>query len=162
MKWIALLAILAVALGVGAYFMSPHSHPGDGIRADTTCRKLLAEKENREALSWLEQSKPGNIRTIGEQNPEESLKIVKNLYAAGAVKAHVVGIERDPQYGETTNIVCVELPVDHASRKQLFHIEAKVASNEGFDPVLDEGQTYLFLYKFKLSLGQYIRSLLHT
>ena len=78
------------------------------------------------------------------------------------MKAHVVDIERDTGYGEITYIACVELPLAPTLRKQLFKIAAKVASNESFHPVLDEQQTYLCLYKFRLSFGQYIRSLIHA
>jgi hypothetical protein len=154
--------VLLFVVVAAFYFVMPHAERGEGLRADKLCRILLAEKENREALSWLEQSKPGDIRAIGEQSPEDSLKIVKGLYAAGAVKTHVIGIERVTGYGETTNIVCVELPTAASARKTFFKIESKTASNEGFDPVPDEGQTYLFLYKFKLTFWQVLRSLVHT
>lgn len=153
---VLLLAVIAVF-----YSVMPHAERGEGLRADKQCRTLLAEKENREALSWLEQSKPGDIRTIGEQSPEESLKIVKGLYSAGAVKTQVIEIERVAGYGETTNIVCVELPAEASARKALFKIESRTASSQGFDPVPDEGQTYLFLYKFKLSFWQALRASLH-
>jgi hypothetical protein len=151
------LLLLVVAI---FYFVIPHAERGDGLRADKLCRTLLTERENREALSWLEQSKPGDVRTIGEQSPEDSLKIVKDLYSAGALKTQVVEIDRVAGYGETTNIVCVELPEAASARKALFKIESKTASSQGFDPVPDEGQTYLFLYKFKLSIWQVLRRLL--
>ena len=155
--------VIAVAIfcfvAVLDYFVPSHAEPGTGLSADQTCRKLLAEGENREALSWLQESKPGNIRTIGEQSPEESLRIVQVLYNAGAVKVHALKIDREAGFGETTNIVCVELPVASSARQKLFKIEAKTASSGGFDPVSDDGQTYLFLFKFKLSFWQAIRSL---
>ena len=46
-------------------------------------------------------------------------------------------IERVAGYGETTNIVCVELPAGMNERKALFKIEAKTASSQGFDRVPD-------------------------
>lgn len=151
------LAIVGAAF-LGFYLTRPRPQPGTGLSADQQCRALLAEKENHEALSWIEQSKSGDVRTIGEQSPQQSLAIVKDLYSSGAVKAHVIGIQRVTGYGETTNIVCVELPTTGAStRKKLFKIESDVATSEGFDPVPDEGQTYLFLYKFKLSFWQFVR-----
>jgi len=160
-KWKWICAFMLGAILIGFYLITPRPEARTGLSADKLCRKLLLEKENQEALNWLQQSKPGDIRTIGEQNPEESLKIVRDLYSSGAVKAHVVEIERVAGYGETTNIVCVELPKETSSREKLFKAESKVASSEGFDPVPDEGQTYLFLYKFKLSPYQTLRTLLH-
>ena len=160
-KWKSIVPCIGLAVLLGLYSVAPHPEPGEGLRADNLCKTLLVEKENHEALTWLEQAKPGDIKTIGEQAPEESLRIVQNLYSAGALKAHVIEIERAAGYGETTNIVCVQLPTDPASRQRLFKIQSRIASSQGFDAVPDEGQTYLFLCKSKLSLGQYLRSLLH-
>jgi hypothetical protein len=163
MKKSKLIYTVLLLVVVAAYYsVLRHAARGEGLHADKLCKTLLAEKENREALSWLEQSKPGDIRTIGEQSPEDSLKIVKGLYSAGAVKTQVIEIERVAGYGETTNIVCVELPAAVSARRALFKIESKTASSQGFDPVPDEGQTYLFLYKFKLSIWQALRTLLHS
>jgi len=159
-KLIYVIVLLAVVAAF--YYATPHPEPGAGLRAEKLCRKLLVEKENREALGWLQQSKPGDIRTIGEQSPEDSLEIVKGLYVAGANRAYVIEIERVPSYGETTNTVCVELPPTRSERIKLFKIESKTASNEGFDPVPDEGQSYLFLYKFKLSTWQILKAFLHV
>lgn len=157
----ATVVVLAIscAIAVLAYLVPSYPEPGSGRHADETCRKLLAKGDNREALSWLQESKPGNIRTIGEQSPEDSLRIVQSLYNSGAVKVHALKIDREAGYGETTNIVCVELPVAGSERQKLFKIEAKTASSGGFDPVSDDGQTYLFLFKFKLSFWQTVRSL---
>jgi hypothetical protein len=156
-KAIVILIAISCAFAVLAFLLPSGAEPGTGLRADETCRKLLAESDNREALSWLQESKPGNIRTLGEQSPEESLRIVQGLYESGAVKANALEIERDPGFGETSNIVCVELPAASAARNKLFAIEAKTASSGGFDPVSDDGQAYLFLYKFKLSFWQAVR-----
>ncbi len=137
--------------------MPSHRDPGTGTSADRECRKLIADHGNREALGWLQESKPKNIRTLGEQSPSESLRIAQDLYDAGAVKVLAVKIDSEPGVGETTNIVCVEMPVGLDSRQRLFKIEVQQASDAGFDPVSDDGQTYLFLYKFKLSLWQIVR-----
>jgi hypothetical protein len=156
---IVMVLVISCCVVVFTYFVPSRAEPGTGLRADATCRKLLAEGGNREALGWLQESKLGNIRTIGEQDPEESLRIVQSLYNSGAVTVRAVKIDREAGYGETTNIICVELPVASSARQKLFKIEAKTASNGGFDPVSDDGQTYLFLFKFKLSFSQIIRFL---
>jgi hypothetical protein len=160
-NWKVSLGFLALLVILGSYLITPRPEPGAGIGADKLCRKLLAENEHREALTWAKESKPGDLRTIGEQSPEESFKIINNLYTSGAISAQIVKIERVSGLGETSNIVCVELPTAPGSRVKLFKIEAKTASNEGFDPTPDEGQTYLFLSKFKLSRWQVLRALLH-
>lgn len=101
----------------------------------------------------------GKIRTIGEQSPEDSLSIVQRLYNSGVVRVHAVKIDREPSFGERTNIVCVELPAASSARQKLFKIEAETALGGGFDPVLDDGQTYLSLFKFELSFWRIIRPL---
>lgn len=147
--WLLLLA--ALVLGWFFFVRIPPSKPGSGLQADSFCRKLMESKGHAEALSWVSESKMHDIRTIGEQSPEESLKIVKRLYASGAEKVWAVEIEVYPNGGQSTNSLVVELPADPNLRKQLFGLEARVAASEGFDPVSDDGQHYMFLYKFKLA-----------
>lgn len=132
--------------------------PFDGRREDAVCADLLQRKTHAEALPWLEQSKDGDIRTIGEQDPATSLAIAKELHQAGAVKVHALDIERDPNLGETTNTLIVELPEGLEQRRKLFAIEARTAKSAGFDPVPDQGQHYMFLHGFKLTLSQAVRT----
>src|SRR6516162_7138314 len=56
-KWKAICIGMFAAAVIGFYFVTPQPEAGAGLRADQLCKTLLAEKENREALSWLEQSK---------------------------------------------------------------------------------------------------------
>ncbi len=123
--------------------------PGSGLTADRLCRKLLREKPHVEALVWVQQSKPDDIRTVGDQSPLDSLKIVKNLYDAGAIEVRAIDLERVVGFGETTNTLCVHLPRDAENRKRLFKIEAQVAAAGGFDGVSDDGQDYMFLHGFE-------------
>ena len=102
-----------------------------------------------EALEWVRESKPGDIRTIGEQSPPESVKIVERLYQQGAERVWVVDIEIYPNEGQSTNSLVIELPTDPILRRKLFLLEARTAASGGFDPVSDDGQHYMFLYKFK-------------
>lgn len=147
---VALAAMACVSLFyLAANHQSP-PEPGTGMGADRLCRKLLQEKTHVEALNWLRQSKRNDIRTVGEQSPSRSLKIVKRLYDAGALQVQAVELERVSGVGETTNTLCVELPHDAEKRKTLLKIEAKVAAAGGFDGVFDDGQDYMFLNGFKM------------
>jgi hypothetical protein len=157
MKQVLPITVLLVASVSFLLSLHDHPEPDAGKRADRLCRDLIAHKDNVEALSWLEQSRPGNERTLGEQDPASSLAIVRNLYDSGAQKVQAVGLERVPGVGETSNILCAELPEDKTKREKLFKIEARTASAEGFDPTPDQGQTYLFLFKFKLGFWQALR-----
>jgi hypothetical protein len=101
-------------------------------------------------LAWVKESKDHDIRTIGEQSPEESLNIVERLYQQGAERVWAVDLENYPNEGQSTNNLVIELPTDPKLRQQLFLLEGRVAARGGFDPVSDDGQHYMFLYKFKL------------
>jgi len=99
----------------------------------------------------MKESKQHDIRTIGEQSPEESLKIVERLYGDRAKQVRAVDLEIYPNEGQSTNILIIELPSDPKLRKRLFRMGARVAASEGFDPVSDDGQRYMFLYKSKFA-----------
>jgi hypothetical protein len=158
-KQIFLGFALAAAASVAAWhFLPSRPEPGSGLPGDRTCKNFLARENQREALGWLQESRPGDIRTLGEQTSEDSLKIVQQLYSAGAVSVHAVKIDRVAGVGETVNVVCVELPAAGDGRPRLFKFEAGMANSAGFDPVSDDGQTYLFLANFKLSPWQIVRS----
>ena len=127
----------------------PSTRAGSGERQDPFCRKLLDTTTHREALAWVRESKPGDIRTIGEQSPPASVKIVERLYKQGAERVWVVDIEIYPNEGQSTNNLVIELPTDPTLRRKLFLLEARTAASGGFDPVSDDGQHYMFFYKFK-------------
>jgi hypothetical protein len=147
--WLALAAV--AFLGWFFFVRIPSPDPCSGRGADQFCRDLLEKKTHREAMSWVGESKDHDVRTIGEQDPKESLAIVKRLYDDGAKQVWAVGLELYPNEGQSTNTLIVELPNEPKLRKTLFHLEARCAASEGFAPVSDDGQHYMFLYKFKLA-----------
>jgi hypothetical protein len=151
MKWLLFLSFVAAAfLGWFLFVRIPSPEPGSGAHQDPFCRKLLDSKTHREAFVWVKESKDRDIRTIGEQSPEESLKIVGRLYQEGAERVWAVDLEIYPNEGQSTNNLVIELPTDPKLRRKLFLLEGRVAASGGFDPVSDDGQHYMFLYKFKL------------
>jgi len=151
MKWLLVVSFVAAAfLGWFFFVRVPSPEPGSGADQDPFCRKLLDTKTHREALEWVKESKGRDIRTIGEQSPEESLKTVERLYQEGAERVWAVDLEIYPNGGQSTNNLVIELPADPKLRGKLFRLETRVAASEGFDPVSDDGQHYMFLYKFKL------------
>jgi hypothetical protein len=78
------------------------------------------------------------------------MKAVERLYHEGAERVWAVDVENYPNEGQSTNNLVIELPTDPKFRKKLFRLEARVAASGGFDPVSDDGQHYMFFYKFKL------------
>jgi hypothetical protein len=156
--FLALIVFMA-ATGLLLWLFPDRVEPDAGNASDKLCADLLTHKEHVEALSWLQQSRPGNERTLGEHDPAHSLAIVESLYDSGARKVHALDIDKEPGIGETANILCTELPDDKAKRQKLFKIEARKASAEGFSPMPDQGQAYLFMFKFKLGLWEMLSSL---
>ncbi|MGB8917503.1 MAG: hypothetical protein WCC89_11630 [Candidatus Sulfotelmatobacter sp.] len=140
----------AAFLGWFLFVRIPPPEPGSGARQDPFCRKLLDTKTHQEALAWVKESKNHDVRAIGEQSPEESLNIVERLYQEGSERVWVVDLEIYPNEGQSTNKLVIELPTDPKLRRKIFLLEARVAASGGFDPVSDDGQHYMFLYKFKL------------
>ena len=149
MTWLLLSLVAAAFLGWFLFVRIPPAEPGSGARQDPFCRKLLDTKTHREALAWVKESKDRDIRTISEHSPEESLRIVERLYQEGAEQVWAVDLEIYPHEGQSTNNLVIELPTDPTLRRKLFLLEARVAARGGFDPVSDDGQRYMLLYKFK-------------
>jgi hypothetical protein len=150
MKWLLSLGFVAALLVWLLFVRIPPPEPNSGAHEDPFCRKLLDTKTHLEALAWVKESRDHDIRTIGEQSPEESLKIVNRLYNEGADRVWAVDLDIYPNEGQSTNVLVVELPTDPKLRRKLFHLEARVAASGGFDPVSDDGQHYMFLFKFKI------------
>jgi hypothetical protein len=151
MKWLLVVSFVAAAfLGWLWLVRIPAPEPGSGAGQDPFCRKLLDTKTHREALAWVKESKDRDIRTIGEQSPAQSLKVVQRLYQEGAQRVWAVDVEKYPNQGQSTNNLVIELPTDPNRRRRLFSMEARAAASGGFDPVSDDGQHYMFLYKFKI------------
>lgn len=71
---------------------------------------------------------------MGEQSPEDSLSIVQRLYNFGAVRVQAVKIDREPSFGETTNIVCLELPAASSARQKPFKTKAAAEKTRGKYP----------------------------
>jgi len=157
---------LGWALGLGAAWLAyrsvlalwPRRSGGGGAlieakQQDEFCLKLLAEKPHREARAWLAEDRPADMRNLGEQSPDESRRIVEDLYGRGAVDVQAVGIDKAPD-GQSANILIVRLPDLPEKRRGLFALGDDLASSQGFDGTPDVGQHHLFLWKFKASLGQ--------
>jgi hypothetical protein len=157
---------LAIILGLlvlaGWFFLLPYfpgaPEPGSGLRQDAHCLKVLADGPHAEARTWLSQAKPPEERFVGEQTPKEALAIVERLYSLGAKDVQAADITTSP-YGQWTQVLIVTLPTDTQARTALFDFGAHMASRAGFDPVSDDGQQYMFLFKFKASIWQLLQAL---
>lgn len=103
------------------------------------------DDESREALAWLEQQ-DGKERSISDSSEDQIvggdlLRLVKELYDAGAVEVRVTGltIEEDDEDGDGLEIT---LPQGPAEREKLFAIAGRVlhAIHSAFDQDTEQGQ----------------------
>jgi hypothetical protein len=96
-----------------------------------------------EAVVWLESGPPG-VRLLGEhQAQEESLSLVRRLYALGAESVLAVGYASDDD--ECCRYLLVQLPSRDAYRQAICAFERASVEKHGLDGTVDEGQEYLFI-----------------
>ncbi len=82
-----------------------------------------------EALAWLEQE-DGKERAISESSEQQIagddlLRLVRELYAAGALEVRAVGLEVMDDF-EDGNALEITLPQDREERRALFAIQSRV------------------------------------
>jgi hypothetical protein len=128
----------------------PFSLNGRGAPMDdeyTSIIKQFLGGPHAEALGWLRVGS-GNGRTLGEhRRTEQSVALVKRLYALGAEKVIAVGLpEAAGGRGRgAARYLLVELPEEDRGRDALFAFEREHAEARGFEGTPDEGRLYLFL-----------------
>ena len=111
----------------------------------TSIIKEFLSGPHAEALEWLRAS-DGDKRQLGEhQSTAQSVALVEQLYALGAIKVIAVAISESTDGHGASRYLLVELPEEDRRREPLFYFEREQAEARGFDAQPDEGQLYLFL-----------------
>ena len=106
--------------------------------------QFLNSFTTREAQSWLEESTVEDFRSLSEhETTEESLALVKELYAAGATTVLAVEIN-EYEWGQNSGRLVIELPMDSSSRAAVLQIVNDIGRSQGFDPEHDIGQSHVF------------------
>jgi len=120
--------------------------PADRISSsDELELQLLAGPAVREALAWLQETRQPS-RSLGEAtSQDESIRLVKRLYALGAVTVHAAEIDGATSEDQNTGRVVIELPQEQGARGQVMEYCGELAREQGFDPEPDAGQRYLLL-----------------
>jgi len=109
--------------------------------SDEFCKRLLTKGKPQELKDWLRIK----THTLGElPSHEQSVQLAGEIYAAGAVHAFGVEIDKYPE-GENTGKLVIELPVDPGSRTKILDWAAKIAHEQGFDAESEVGQKYVFV-----------------
>jgi hypothetical protein len=108
--------------------------------SDKQIAEWLSEPDNAEARSWLQ----SESHVLFEGDKEAAVKLVGDLYSAGATKVWVIGISEIGDAQVAAAFVAV-LPADGASRKRVFAVESDFQKVIGEEPSRDTGQKYLHL-----------------
>ncbi|WP_085942871.1 hypothetical protein [Hahella ganghwensis] len=119
----------------------------DPVGNDEFCKKLLSENDSEDLFDWIKKS-DGIERSLGElEGTEESEAFAAELLTAGAKKVWAVDIERatDDYKFENSGKVCLLLPVEQEKRFSLLELANEIAEEQGFDPIPDKGQEYLYI-----------------
>jgi hypothetical protein len=116
---------------------------------DKWYESLISTPNAKEARAWLRGGRKQGF-TLGKlESTEESLALVEDGYAAGAVRVTAVEIEDYSDMGgyQTSKRVVVTLPDEPAKKRaRALAWAGKVANEQGFDGEPDIGQRYVFLF----------------
>ncbi|MCW3060390.1 MAG: hypothetical protein JWQ02_2211 [Capsulimonas sp.] len=111
-------------------------------------QRLAKTPRKAEALHWLN-IKDKIDRTVGKDNPTytnaDSVRFVKSLYTAGAVKVIAVNIVLDRNM-ESTRTLIVQMPKSRPQRQQILNIINPIVLAGGFESDPDYGQTYEMIF----------------
>jgi hypothetical protein len=112
---------------------------------DVFVQRFLGLPNTKEALGWLAGATRKKRRTLGEdETTADSIQLVEEIYAAGAVTVLAVEIVSYDE-GENTGKLVIELPANAQDREMVLGIAGKIAESQGFDVEPDVGQRYVFV-----------------
>ncbi len=108
--------------------------------------KLLHSRRKREALRWLSGGQPSRRRALGRfKGAKPSMNLVRELYAAGAVKVIAVDIKSKPTGSQRAEKLVIELPSAAKLRATIFRWCKRQGSKAGYSPQHDAGEKHLYL-----------------
>ena len=105
---------------------------------------LVSRPDSCDVRPWLDLARSGHLVSLGELEPEESLRILERLLDLNPVRLVAVDPESDDEF-TTTNVLVIQLPPSPDSRAEFFMIESEHAVSTGFDPEPDIGQRFLMM-----------------
>lgn len=107
---------------------------------DKQIAEWLAEPDKAEARKWLE----SESHVLFEGDKETAVKLVSDLYDAGAKEVWIIGISAFGDSEVAAAFVAV-LPDDSAARKRVFAVESDFQKLVDLEPTTDVGQKYLHM-----------------
>jgi serine/threonine-protein kinase RIO1 len=109
--------------------------------------RLLSDRKKAEVLKWLKGGSSEDKRIVGGcKTNRESIRFVKEIYDAGAIKIFAVQIHKKRgSDSHRTGKLVAELPQDAKARKAIFAWCKKQGDSLGFSPEPDRDESHLFL-----------------
>lgn len=150
----ALAGLLAVAFGCDEPDKPRAGEPGSDVETseseareqaegmDKFVEEELASNKHAEARDWCD---PRHKTHMGfEVSTSEMLRLVNEMYAAGAAKVYVTGID-ELAGRQISAAMAMELPTDPAARKKVFEWQHGFAQMIDDEPMQDFGQKYYYM-----------------
>lgn len=138
------LAIAAAAIGLIGCMTSSVSvskdEKSEAEESDKQIEEWLAEPDTAEARRWLQ----SDSHILFEGDKETAVKLVSDLYSAGAKEVWIIGISELGDSEVAAAFVAV-LPDDTAARKRVFAVESEFQKLVDLEPSRDVGQKYLHM-----------------
>ncbi|HEY3856434.1 MAG TPA: hypothetical protein VGO67_18780 [Verrucomicrobiae bacterium] len=131
--------------------MNPNPNPHEAINKENEdhiffIAKLLRSRRKAEALHWLMGSEGRSRRALGDfKGAAPSVNLVKELYAAGAVKVIAADIKSESTGSQRTEKLVMELPSDTKLRASIFRWCKRQGAKVGYSPEIDGGEKHLYL-----------------
>ena len=93
----------------------------DDARFDEECAAKSKSRKAKEVITWFKMGKRDQ-RELGEMGRAEALKLARKLYALGAFRVWVTGVERDADGFECSRRLIVKLPADAGERSKIYQL----------------------------------------
>ncbi len=119
-------------------------HVQDCTRAaqnDHFCQQRIDVDDVVDAYSWLKRG----AYTLGEMSRTQSKHLLTRLQRLGCPAVYVGKVEVLGVHAANGGYLVAELPVDLAQRREVLGIVNPLSTKQGFDPMLDDGQRYVFI-----------------
>ena len=119
-------------------------HVQDRSRAmqnDLFCQHLIDGDEVIDAYGWLAL---GGY-TLGEMSRAQSKRLLMRLQHLGCPAVYACEVEELGARAANSGNLVVELPVDMATRGEVFQLANRIVTEQGFEPELDDGQRYVYI-----------------
>jgi hypothetical protein len=120
------------------------THVPDGTRAaksDALCQRLISAEGTANAFEWINTG----THTLGELSRVQSKALLSRLQTTGCPAVYACEIEDLSAQSANSGHLVIELPGALAQRQDVLNVVNRIAIQQGFEPLLDDDQRYVYL-----------------